>query len=434
MVFFGVGVRFRMLTFLMVALASVAAAAILCSSPGEVAHIVIIPVFISYVVIFRPARLQGISVRHVVYFFMLSGLVVVYLLAMAKVSSSLRVRWSELLLVIYFLASVHLFVWLIDHFINTVLSAVFRLRRGAVRPRRLYVPKTAIRLTLLIALAAPYLTATFMTHWVKFTDSTDPEQVLATGCQRVHFEGTDGLELVGWFISAAGQGSDATVILAPGRTQLRTASLAYARMLREGGYNVFLFDPRGEGLSAGHTCSFGVLGARDVLGALRYLKQARPETSRYVFGFGISHGAGAVTAAAAMDNRIKAVVLDSAFAEHGSVLRKIASVLPRPVGGYFHNATLLLASAELGCNFFEAGTRHNIARISPRPVMLVHGLDDTTISPQDRQQIYKAAGKPTTLWLVPAAGHGESLLCGWNEYRNRVRSLFESARRGAAPA
>ena len=428
--------RSRAVIFSLVTAGTLAAGAYLCGSPSGIAHLAVAVIFVAYAVLFRGDWFRKIAPRHVAYCLALAGAVVVYLLALSQTSPSLGFHWRELPLAVCFLASVHVVVGLIDYLVNVLLSAAFRLGRDAGRPRRLYVPKSVLRVLLVLAVAAPYLTATFMTHWVRFTDGTDPRSYFqarcGADCEAVGFEGTDGRKLAGWFIRAPRAASDATVILTAGRTQSRSSSLAYAQMLREAGYNVFFFDLRDERGQAGHTRSFGVLEANGVLGALRYLKQARPAASRYVFGFGISAGAAAVASAAATDSRIQAVVLDSAFADTDPVLGRIVSLLGGPIGRYFRSATLLFASAELGCNLFRAGARHDVGRIAPRPVMLVHGLADRTSPPEAGQGIYAAARGPATLWLVPEAGHGESLLRGWEEYRQRAQAMFESVRRAGA--
>ncbi len=424
--------RSRVAIFSLVTAGTLAAGACLCSSPSGVFHLAVAVIFTAYVVLLRGEWLGRISARHVAYFVALSGSVAAYLLALSQTSPSLGLPWRELPLALFFLASVHIVIGLADHLVNVLLSAAFRLGRDARRPWRLYVPKSVLRLLFVLAFAAVYLTATFMTHWVGLTDGTDPERYFqakcAADCQAVRFEGTDGLDRVGWFVRSADPASDATVILMPGRSQSRSSSLSYAQMLREAGYNVFFLDLRSEGAAGGHTRSFGVLEAAGVLGALRHLKQAHPAASRYVFGFGISHGAAAVAHAAARDGRIRAVVLDSAFAGTDPILGRIASLLPAPIGRCFRNATLLVASAELGCNLFRAGARHSVGRIAPRPVMLVHGLADTTSPPEAGEDIRAAARGPAALWLVPEAGHGEPLLHGWEEYRYRVDVLFESVR------
>ena len=277
------------------------------------------------------------------------------------------------------------------------------------------------------AVAGPYLGATFLTHWVKFADATDPRSALGVEYQTVHFAAGDGVRLEGWFIPAACPG-DATVIVAPGRGLSKACFLDYARMLRDNDYNVLLFDLRGEGGSEGHTRSLGVHEADDVLGALEFLKRYRPQESRFVFALGIAHGAMAAIAAAESDRRIGAVVVDSAFADIRSALDQVVRSLPRPLAWYVRESTLLAASAELGRNLFEAGPERLVNHISPRPLLIVHGQEDTISSPEDARRLYAAAGGPKALWQVPMAGHCQAIIFGQLDYPAQVLAVFKAAR------
>jgi fermentation-respiration switch protein FrsA (DUF1100 family) len=47
------------------------------------------------------------------------------------------------------------------------------------------------------------------------------------------------------------------------------------------------------------------------------------------------------------------------------------------------------------------------ARISPAPVLIVHGDQDIYFPPDHGQQLYAAAREPKELWLIPGFGHAE---------------------------
>lgn len=400
-------------------------------SPSEVAHLAVLPVFAAYVLIFRPDIRKRVRTYHIVYFTALTGLVAAYLGGLSRVSPDLRVRWTELPLAVYFLGSLHVVVWLIDRLINTALSTVFGLRAEARSPRRLYIPKTICRVLIVAALAGPYLLATFTIHWVKFADDTDPWQQSDMPFRQVQFDATDGVRLQGWFIPAA-EASDATVIIAPGRELTKACFLPYAKAFRDNGYNVLLMDLRGTGGSMGHTYSFGIREAEDVRGAVRYLKDAHPRASRYLFGFGISHGAAAVISAASADDRIQAVVVaDSTFAGADWSTKKLTASLPGPVGEYIRRATLLVASAQLGCALPETGTARAIARLSPRPVLIVHESTwgPNGESPNDpARSLYRAAREPKKLCRIAQLGSGQSALAAWETYLAQTLRMFDSVR------
>ena len=45
-------------------------------------------------------------------------------------------------------------------------------------------------------------------------------------------------------------------------------------------------------------------------------------------------------------------------------------------------------------------------RLAPRPLLLVHGEDDTRLPPRCSEQIFEWAKEPKELAIIPGAGHG----------------------------
>jgi fermentation-respiration switch protein FrsA (DUF1100 family) len=64
--------------------------------------------------------------------------------------------------------------------------------------------------------------------------------------------------------------------------------------------------------------------------------------------------------------------------------------------------TLPLETAE---SFFEARPLDIVGRISPRPLLFIHGSDDVLISPRHSVALHAAAGEPKELLLLQGATH-----------------------------
>jgi len=79
---------------------------------------------------------------------------------------------------------------------------------------------------------------------------------------------------------------------------------------------------------------------------------------------------------------------------------------------------------------------HDIRRISPRPVLLIHGAGDQTISVEDSRLIRAAAGRNCQLWVVPGAGHCQAYGMHHQQYVKRVIAFWKRALHlsAAAPA
>ena len=93
--------------------------------------------------------------------------------------------------------------------------------------------------------------------------------------------------------------------------------------------NVFLFDLRGHGDSGGHTVTLGCREKDDILAAIAYLRQERPEQCRQVIGMGISLGAASMAVAAAeVEPPLDGVILDSCFTSSQDMTSSVLQTFP----------------------------------------------------------------------------------------------------------
>ena len=51
----------------------------------------------------------------------------------------------------------------------------------------------------------------------------------------------------------------------------------------------------------------------------------------------------------------------------------------------------------------------NIAKVTPLPVLLIHGTKDAIVSHRHSERLYRAAGEPKRLILIQEGGHAEEL-------------------------
>src|SRR5271165_1746916 len=89
--------------------------------------------------------------------------------------------------------------------------------------------------------------------------------------ETVSFPSQDGLQLKAWWLPAK-DNPRANIIVVHGVDHTRQVMLPRARFLVRGGYNVLAVDLRGHGESAAKYASPGYLEARDVLGAVHYIR------------------------------------------------------------------------------------------------------------------------------------------------------------------
>jgi fermentation-respiration switch protein FrsA (DUF1100 family) len=232
-----------------------------------------------------------------------------------------------------------------------------------------------------------------------------PDALGITDWENVTFESTDGLRLAGWFIPPAEQ-PGATLIMVHGLGGNRGAMLSQAAFLAREGYGAFLIDLRNHGESEGAVTTLGYAEPRDVQGAVAYLA-TRPEVDSSRIGLiGESLGAAAVIRAAPDLPNIRLVIAQSAYT---AIEDNIAAGVERLIGlPPFPFAPLIVwfGEQEAGISIRAVRPVDDVARIAPRPVMLMHGEYDDLFDRENVDQLYAAAGDPKMLVVVPDAGHG----------------------------
>jgi fermentation-respiration switch protein FrsA (DUF1100 family) len=292
--------------------------------------------------------------------------------------------------------------------------------------------KKWLRVTLSIALAflvifvgiSAYLGYS-MTRAERVPLTEDPS-VMGLTYENVAFPSMDeDLTLRGWFLpSEAGYPA---IIMVHGngynRDDPTIGTLDIAAQLVQSGYNVLMFDLRGYGESGGSTVGGGYLEKQDLEGAVAYIK-SRGFDRIGVIGFSL----GAVTAllAAAEDNDIAVVVSDSSYADLNDVMgpefekrTKAPLIFLRPI--------LFMIKILYGVDFAAIRPVAVVSEINPRPILFIHGSDDTTIPVSHVSILFEAAQNPQDeLWIVPGAGHTQAYKLHPAEYMQRVTDFFDA--------
>jgi pimeloyl-ACP methyl ester carboxylesterase len=227
-----------------------------------------------------------------------------------------------------------------------------------------------------------------------------------------------GVELAGWTIHAV-HGAPA-VVLVHGFKSSREEMLPWARFLHDAGYNVLLFDTRGCGRSGGGTVGLGATEPRDISLAVELARDQFGTTKVAVLG--ISLGAGAAIIAAASDPNISAVVADSPWTDQDLQLSRLSFL---PIGSFrvpLPPYGIGAVNALVGADVTKARPLDAIARIAPRPILLIHSADDdnATTPVEGSRRLFAAAGEPKNLWIAPRGGHVGAINASPAEYRARV--------------
>ncbi len=252
----------------------------------------------------------------------------------------------------------------------------------------------------------------------------------ATELQDVAVQASDGALLRGWYVQPEHFNGSA-VLLLHGITDNREGVAGYGRMFLDRGYAVLLPDARDHGESGGDLATYGIKEADDIHRWVSWLYAHDLHSSDCVYGFGESYGAALMLQALAVEHRICAVAVESSFStaremsyERVSGPLHLGPWFGRTVGWPVLESALLYSKMRYGLDLLQPSPLDGVTH-SHVPVLLIHGLNDQSISPEHSEILARAAPDHVQLWLVPNAGHTTAWAAAHQEFETRVLSWFE---------
>jgi uncharacterized protein len=172
------------------------------------------------------------------------------------------------------------------------------------------------------------------------------------------------------------------------------------------GFLTLIFNFRGTGESQGNLDMPG--WSRDLRAALGFLYGLSEVDKTHLCVVAFSGGAAVSVYAAAHDPRVSLLVTCASPADFDSLYERQT---PREAIERFRQIGAIRdkdfpPSIEEWRRGFETIAPVNwIDRISPRPLLLVHGDADEVIPPEHAQRLYRRAGEPKELKIIPGAKH-----------------------------
>jgi uncharacterized protein len=230
--------------------------------------------------------------------------------------------------------------------------------------------------------------------------SGDPGRVPPAALD-IDIVGTGGARLRGWLIESPATHSGAAALVVHGWGGSAIDMLPVSEKLGALGLNVLLLDARGHGRSDDGDVASMPAFAEDVRAALGWMRSAPQVDASRIVLVGHSVGAGACLFVASADPDIAAVVSLASMADPISFMaQRLRHRLPGPLTGL----ALRYIEHTIGHRFTEFAPVHTIGRVRA-PVLLVHGLLDSTVPVSDAYQLHARAPERSTLVVVPDADH-----------------------------
>lgn len=249
--------------------------------------------------------------------------------------------------------------------------------------------------------------------------SREPHDVNDVRLEPVQFASGDGTRLVGALLAARDNTAQlGTVVQFHGNAGNVTTHLRSVRWLTRSGYQAFVFDYRGYGESEGFPTPRGV--HEDALAALDYaverVPRRGPTPDLVLYGQSLG-GAVLLRALAERPNlqRVRAVVIEASFHSYQEVAASVTWRTP-----------LLFPFTAVAYGFVsdEYAPAPFVSKVSPTPMMFVHGLEDEVVDPAFSAALFGLARAPRAVLAVPSVGHqGPMAVCA-ERYREQFLSFI----------
>lgn len=265
----------------------------------------------------------------------------------------------------------------------------------------------------------------------------------------VWFSAFDGLRLAGMLIyPPPGVPRRGMILFAHEFCSDMFSCARYCQALHQAGYVVFTFDFRGHGQSPSDPDYMPRQWVtnrdlNDMRGAVAFVDAWLHERGlpRELGVVGVSRGACAAILAAREFPQIRAIVSDGAFSTDTMIeyfMKRWAYIFatvrlvenhPPAFWRFLRWILMLLARREFGCSF--PSVRKTIARMTPRPVLFIHGEKDSYLPVEQTRLLYALAPQPKSLWIAPGAKHNQAAVRHRERYDQLIVAFFDRHLSGA---
>lgn len=223
------------------------------------------------------------------------------------------------------------------------------------------------------------------------------EQRLQIKIEDVYFNSLDGTRLHAWFLPNQVAETKGTILFLHGNGENISTHIKLVWWLPRSGYNVLMPDYRGYGASEGEPALETV--HEDIQATMQWLFSQTNINLTNTFLYGQSLG-GSLAMTSLVNSpyreRFKGLIVEGGFTSYRQVAQEALS--------HFWLTWLFQWPLSLTVRD-DYRPVEAISRISPIPILLVHGAEDPVIGLHHSQELFKAAQQPKTLWIVPGAGH-----------------------------
>ena len=240
--------------------------------------------------------------------------------------------------------------------------------------------------------------------------------------ERVRIPLTNGDAIEAWHLEGS---RPASVLLLHGYGRTHHRMWRYAGFLRQAGFGTLAIDFRSSRRSGRLPTTLGHHELVDALGAWSWLRQRAPTHRTAVMGESLGGAVALLLAAERHD--VAAVVVDCPFASGGDAVEDMLGRFVRLPVWPFAPLARRVGKWASGCDPYHADVVGAAARLDSRPALFIHSERDERLSPRQSERLWEAAGRHSTLWRVPGAGHNRAWIENREEYESRVSRFLEGS-------
>lgn len=181
---------------------------------------------------------------------------------------------------------------------------------------------------------------------------------------------------------------------------------ALAQRFCAAGFATLIFNFRGAGMSQGNLDLLG--WSQDLEAAINFISNLKKVDKERLCLLGFSGGAAVSVYIAAHDTRISSLAACACPADFDSLNGK--ETAPSAIQrfrdiGVIRDKNFPPSIEEWLRGFEVVSPIHWIDKISPRPLLLVHGDADEVVPLEHAHRLYQKAGEPKELAIIPGAKH-----------------------------
>lgn len=187
--------------------------------------------------------------------------------------------------------------------------------------------------------------------------------------------------------------------------------------------NVLLIDHRGHGQSGGRTIAFGIKERYDVLAWINYLNKRFNNPK--ILLYGISMGAATVMLASGLDlpENVLGIVADCGYSSAKEEVLYTSDKMG--VNRKLAYPALFMGALIYGHFDLRKGEVIEAVKKTTKPILIIHGTEDTTVPFKCAEDLYHANEEKITLVPFVGAPHGFSWMLDTRKYINAINEFYK---------